>query len=145
MNTQRMMDEQLAALLVRAQLAPLEGDLLARWWARWGQEFSEYEFAHRFGPPAIPTEGLSGPLLHWAEVVSRLRADMIARRGAAWYIFEIKPIAKPAALGQLLAYAHYWPQEFPDRPAPRLAIICELIPEYMRAPLAAWDVEVFEV
>jgi hypothetical protein len=140
-----MINEQFAALLVRAQLAPLEREILERWWVRWGQEFSEYEFAHRFGPPAIPTEGLSGPLLHWAEVVSRLRADMIARREREWYIFEIKPIAKPAALGQLLAYQHYWPQEFPDRPAPKLAIICELLPDYMRAPLAAYHVEVFEV
>jgi hypothetical protein len=129
----------------RNQLLPRERDIFIRFYAKYGSEFSDWEFAHRFGPPALPTEGLPESLQYWVDVTARLRADVIARRGTRWYIFEIKPTAKPAAIGQLRAYISYWNEEFPGRPLPTPAIICEFVPDYMHAVAAREGVELFVV
>lgn len=129
----------------RNQLLPRERALFIRWFEQYGREFTNYEFAHRFGPPAFQIPDLPESLQYWVEVTSRLRADMIARRGNEWYIFEIKPMAKPAAIGQLRAYTAYWHEEFPDRPFPRLAIIAEIVPIYMWEIARREGVVIFQV
>lgn len=109
--------------LRRTQLLPGERDLFLRWFTRYGGEFSDYEFAVLLGPGQPVPDDLPLGLKSMVERVTRLRADFIARRGDRWWIFEIKPEARPSALGQLTSYKLFFQEEYPERGEPGLAVI----------------------
>lgn len=129
----------------RVQLLPKERDLFIRFLAQHGHEYQKWEFAHHFGPPAIPTEGLPENLRYWAEVVSRLRADAIGWRGGQPVIFEIKPYAKPSVIGQLQGYKFFWHDEYPSEPSPILAIICEAFHPALLPLAREAEIEIYQV
>lgn len=118
-------------VLNRSQLLPLEKELFLRWYRQFGEEFDDYQFAVLFGPWAVDTTGMPEGIKNVIERVTRLRADFIARKAGRLYLFEIKPTAKPGALGQLRSYLSYFHEEFPNEQTPQLAIITEHVPVYM--------------
>lgn len=54
---------------------------------------------------------------------TKLRIDLLAWRGAQPAIVECKQRVTPATLGQILTYAHYVREEFPDAPDPELVVV----------------------
>lgn len=125
---ERVSIEELATgNLIRTQLLPNERDLFSRWFRRFGKDYTDYEFAITVGPgQPIPPEVAPG-IATLIERVTRLRIDFAARDAGGWTIFEIKERVRIGTTGQLMAYADFWREEFPDRPIKELAVITDFV------------------
>lgn len=121
--------------LIRSQLLPFEREIFMRWYRRHGNRFHDFIFAQRFGPQQIDVSNLPEGIRNWVEHVTRLRADVVCWQGSQPWILEVKPEAKPGAVGQLRSYLAYWKEEFPNQPIPKLGLIVARLPVYMPAIL----------
>lgn len=68
------------------------------------QDFDRVAFNVALGPADKVDPALPAFMQKWADASTRLRADMICYRGDVPTIVEVKDRAKPAVVGQLLAY-----------------------------------------
>jgi hypothetical protein len=105
--------------------APRELPLLAAWILRHAGEYDRYTLSVRVGHGIAPDPSLPQSSQDAATFSTKKRIDILAWRGNQPYIFEVKKRLIPAALGQLLTYAHLWSEENPDALPPILGAIAE--------------------
>jgi hypothetical protein len=83
------------------------------WLVEHADEWDDVEFNVRLGTTVDLGPGFSDTTRAQAALLSQKRADMVATRGRAVAIIEVKLRVALSALGQLLGYEILWRSEFP--------------------------------
>lgn len=71
-------------------------------------KFDAWTFDDRVGIPRDPGPGFDPTMREMAIWLSYLRIDAVGYQSGSPTIFEVKPSARISALGQLIAYKHFW-------------------------------------
>jgi len=106
-------------------------------------EYDRFSFSVRVG------QGLTADPSHLPGVQrntvfsTQKRIDMMAWQGPQPFLFEVKERLNVYVLGQLQSYAHWWMEENPDAPAPRLAAIARYGDPDVERVLEANGVDVY--
>lgn len=80
-----------------------------------------------------------------AKALTCFRIDAVGWRGTSATIIEVKPFAGLSALGQILAYAHLWQVDFPDKPLRALLIVTDSTTDDVKKVYAANAIFLIEV
>ena len=86
-------------------------------------DFDRLQFSVRIGEGVAPDPSLPESTQRQASFNSKKRIDILAWRGNAPTIVEVKQRVTPASLGQILTYRHLWMVEHPDAPEPNLVVV----------------------
>lgn len=89
-------------------------------WERFLEKYSHlYEgfyYDVKVGKPARIPKHWNNEYKRDAEVLSKLRIDVVGVQEGAYNIIEVKPHAKASAIGQVLAYQHHFEADYnPDK------------------------------
>src|SRR5579859_3317242 len=120
--TQASLREQLVKIQF-PERTPNESAIIRDWLLRHLEEFDRYSLSVRVGAGIAPDPTHDAGVQASTAFSSRKRIDILAWKGNQPYIFEVKQRLIPAALGQLLTYAHLWMEENPDAAQPILGAI----------------------
>lgn len=106
----------LVAQDVFAEQTIAESQILHDWLVAQGAEYDEIAISVRLGAGARVDPSLPENYQRMAEVVTRARADAIARRGDAITIIEVKERITYSVLGQLRTYRRLYLETYPETP-----------------------------
>jgi|SRR5215831_2628554 len=106
-------------------------------------EFDTFSFSVRVGTGQAPNPDHLPGVQRQTVRNSQMRIDMLLKRGAQPFIFEVKERANHAALGQLQTYGHLYQKAHPDEPAPRFGVIARTIEPDMVSVFAAAGIPVY--
>lgn len=116
------------ALVSQAQfrgMATTQSRVTRAWLLQNAERFDRVEFEVHVGQGATPHP-------EWAEATrqqfryqTQKRIDVVAWRGDAPCLVEVKRQANVGAIGQLLAYRLLWMADNPTAPDPSMVIVCE--------------------
>lgn len=73
------------------------------------------------------------------------RIDVALVVGNGWWIVECKPDADHHALGQVLAYRHWWREQLPDKRLDRCVVLTDKCQTDCKSVFAAHEVGVIEL
>ena len=108
-----------------------------------GSRFTKWEFDVHVGQGHLTQSEYDPAIMELALAVSRLRIDAVGWLDGIPWIFEVKPRAALTALGQVIAYRHFYRLE--KFITPRLAIITDWAKPDARTIYAAEGIALFEV
>jgi hypothetical protein len=91
-----------------------ESAIARAWLARHADEWDDCEFNVRLGSSLELGPDYSDATRAQAAIVTQKRADLVATRGDAALIIEVKIRVALAALGQLIGYQVLWRVEHPE-------------------------------
>jgi len=108
-------------------------------------KFIRIDYDVKVGPGNIPPGYEELARLTGMDELTKLRIDAVAETPDEIWIFEVKPRAGRSALGQLLAYANWFYQEYrPGKPV-RLAVVCRDVDRNMVEVYRRYGIQVFRV
>jgi hypothetical protein len=92
----------------------LAGDiaLWRKWLNKYGTNFQVYLYDLHVGAGVPILPGTLAQYRLQAEISSKKRIDVVARRAGEIYIIEVKPYASLSAIGQVLCYSALYKKEF---------------------------------
>lgn len=97
-------------------LMPAEKKLWASWMQEHGDQWTGYVYDVHVGQGRPAPDHYPANIQAMALSISQYRIDVIARKAGVLWIFEVKPYAGTAALGQLVSYEdlYRWTFNFTD-------------------------------
>ena len=104
-------------------MLPHEGLLLHRWLELHASEYDSFDYNVRIGAGYDPGPTWPETTRRMAIMNSQLRTDAVARKGNQVTLIEVKYLAGPSAVGQLLTYDAIWAGDFPSEPLPKLILV----------------------
>ena len=93
---------------------PEESAIIRDWLAARGAGYDEIVFAVRVGRGVTPDSSFLPGVQRMVKFNSRVRADVMARRGSHWTLVKPKTRLTPSVLGQLRTYELLWLEDHPD-------------------------------
>lgn len=103
--------------------SPKSNALIADWLFRHLGEYDRYSFNVRVGQGIAPDPTHDKGVQTSTAFSSKKKIDILAWQGDQPFIFEVKLLLIPAALGQLQTYQHLWMEENPNAKVPYLGAI----------------------
>jgi len=135
----------LERLLVQLQYPAMtwvESRITEAWLRAHGAEYDAIDFNVRLGEGQQLGEEYSPETRRMAQLVTQLRADLVARRASEVTLIEVKVRVGLPVIGQLIGYRHLWNQAHPEAPVTRLLAIGRSVVAGLEGVLAAAGVEV---
>lgn len=108
-----------------------------------GQKYTNWQFDVQVGPGHLTRTEFDPFLRGVAYDQSRLRIDVVAWQDGIPTIFEVKPDVRVGAIGQVIAYQHFYRVE--KFITPRIAIISDWFRPYMVEACAALGIQMYTV
>jgi len=101
--------------------------IVKAWLADQGSTYQRFGFNVRIGQGADIAIDAPDSTRRFLRATTRKRIDVVAFRGSAVTLLEVKIQANLGALGQMLGYRHLWSLEHPAWPVEAYGIICHII------------------
>jgi hypothetical protein len=124
-------------------LNPPEAAVLRRWLALHEGEYDKIDYNVRVGAGDDPGEQYDESTRRQAILNTQKRIDVVAWKGSAATLIEVKTRATAAAIGQLVTYSHLWADTYPGHPNPKLLVIATSavseLPDVMRRANIAFE------
>jgi hypothetical protein len=88
-----------------------------------GREFTTIVFGKRLGPGVLPDPAHIPAIQRQTVLNTKRRLDLLCWSRFEPWLVEVKFRITPASLGQMLTYAHFFAEEFPDAPDPKMVVV----------------------
>lgn len=105
------------------QMTANESQVARAWLVQHADEFDDVDFNVRIGTALELGAGFDDATRRQAAIVTQKRADMVATKGTAVTIVEVKIRVSLAAMGQLLGYDVLYRLDYPQTSSVRLVAI----------------------
>lgn len=135
----------LEALLIQTffpERTPGESALTRDWLHAHGVEYDAIEFSVRVGQGLAPNPEHPPGIQRMAVHNSRKRIDVLARRGAAYTLVEVKRRVSPEVLGKLRTYRQLFLEEHPEVDDVALVVVGEFVDDDTLRVLMAEGIDV---
>ena len=126
-------------------MGPWEAGIWSDFLRKTDLKFIRIDYDVKVGPGNIPPGYEELARLTGMDVLTKLRIDAVGETEDEIWIFEVKPRAGRSALGQLLAYANWYYQEYRSKKPIRLAVVCRDVDRNMIEVYRRYGIKVFIV
>lgn len=119
---------------------PLDVAVWERFLDKLGDQYIGFHYDITCGKPTTVGDALPDEYKRDAEILSRLRIDVVGEKANGVDIIEVKPKANMSAIGQLLTYKECYTADFaPSKPVAML-LVCGQIDQNFESALKSADI-----
>ena len=106
---------------------PGDTEIWTRFLTEYPYYFSKVDYDIHVGKGIEVDPDWDSSIAIMATTLSQRRIDVLGVKGATFYIVEVKKDPGVSAVGQLVGYRILYKAQYPDRPTPRLLLICNRV------------------
>lgn len=118
-------------------------------WTNFLLQYPDYfelvDYDIHVGKGIEPDPSWSPEIRYMAITLTQRRIDVLAIRNNIYHIVEVKKDPGVSSVGQLLGYRILYEADYPDRPTPKLVLICNSLDRDLRLILDSLGISYFIV
>lgn len=125
-------------------MSPLDTQLWIIFLNKHGANYDKFSYDVKVGSGVSPSSDYSKKFYDDYVELTKKRIDAVGWTPAGAHIFEVKPRAGSAALGQLLMYRDLFTNSYPSYSIASLNVICQLITPEERILYSQHNIVIYE-